>query len=500
MYFLAAGLLLTPIIVFHFRRRPAGPDKKTGGLWILLLVQIFLLTASSYSISLAESVLQLALFSAAAGWYFWGSAQEAEDAKWIWRGVVITGGLLSLTGIAIAANLVPAPAGSVNLLTRTFGHNRLAGYLVFAIPAALAGLGFSSWNKEKIISVLSLAAMAPVFLASGGRAAMLGTILGLWYVGKFSLAETPRLKSFVNLSLIAVLMGLFVLLAVPVILRATQISPQISKLEPVKSIQIMTNRPLAGDTRWDYWRQAARAAREDPRGWGGGTFRLLSAHFRRPQENASSFAHNQYLEMLAEGGFFGGVIYLALVISGLSAAHQGAKKTADPLASSLVAGAWGSALAAVFDFDWQFPSILLLFWLILGITGKSHDNRKLTITGEVLMILVGLYGAAVLFFNSGIGLVSGQPEKFYILGHPQLQKKVFEFSRKKLPSEEFGRFLKRNVKFFQYDNRMMEKVLTWQEEFDTPERAAQTAAAMAENEPGDEDIRRRYLRILEQSP
>ena len=245
----------------------------------------------------------------------------------------------------------------------------------------------------------------------------------------------------------------------------------------------MINRPLSGDARWDYWSQAVRAVREDPKGWGGGTFKFLSVHYRLPGENVSSFAHNQYLQMVVEGGVLAGLIYMALVVSGLAAAHLGAKKMADPLVTSLVAGAMGSALAAAADFDWQFPSIFLLFWLILGMTGKTQGSRKWTAAGGILMLLIGLYGGWVLFFNFGIGFLSGRLEKIYILGHPQLQNKVIEFSGKKLSAEEFGLFLKRNVEFFQYDNAIMEKVLRWQESYDTPERQAVTAAMILDNDP-----------------
>lgn len=483
IYFLAAGLALAPIIFSRFRSQPAAPDGKTGILWIFLLIQLLLLIASSYSISLPASILELALFTAAAAWYFWGTTQQTDDIRWIWAALVITGGLMSLVSMAIAVNLLPLPVSSVNLLVRTFGHNRLAGYLLFAIPAGIAGLGSENWNKQRIISLLSLAAMVPVFLLSGGRAAMIGMVLGLWYLAKFGLGENPRLKSLLSWSLAGVLVTLFIFLSVPLIFRAKQINFPIYKIEPLKSVEIMINRPLSGDARWDYWSQAVRAVREDPKGWGGGTFKFLSLHYREPHENVSSFVHNQYLQMLAEGGILGGLIYLALVISGLAAAHQGAKRMADPLVTSLVAGAMGSALAAAGDFDWQFPSIFLLFWLILGMTGKAQGSRKWTVPAGILMLLTGLYGAGVLFFNFGIGFLAGRLEKIYILGHPQLQKKVIELSGKELSAEEFGLFLKRNVKYFQYDNSMLEKVLSWQEKYDTPESRAQTAAMMLDNDP-----------------
>lgn len=483
IYFLAAGLALAPIIFSRFRSQPAAPDGKTGILWIFLLIQLLLLIVSAYSISLPASILELGLFAAAAAWYFWGTSRETEDIRWIWLAVVATGGLMSLISLAISFNQFPAPISSVNLLVRTFGHNRLAGYLLFSIPAAIAGLGSGSWNKQKIISFLSLAAMVPVFFTSGGRAAMIGMILSLWYLAKFGLAENPRLRSLISWSLAGVLVTLFIFLSVPLIFRAKQINFPIYKIEPLKSVEIMINRPLSGDARWDYWSQAVRAVREDPKGWGGGTFKFLSVHYRLPGENVSSFAHNQYLQMVVEGGVLAGLIYMALVVSGLAAAHLGAKRMADPLVTSLVAGAMGSGLAAAGDFDWQFPSIFLLFWLILGMTGKAQGSRKWTVAGGILMLLIGLYGAGVLFFNFGIGFLSGRLEKIYILGHPQLQNKVIELSGKKLPAEEFGLFLKRNVKFFQYDNRMMEKVLSWQEKYDTPESRAQTAAMMLDNDP-----------------
>lgn len=495
MFFLAAGLVFTPIVFLQFYRRPAAPDKTTAGLWILLIIQLGLLIISSHSISIPASILELSLILAAASWYFWGTAWSTPATDWIWTGVVITGGLLSLISLTMVANLLAPPSGSVNLLVRSFGHNRLAGYLIFAIPAAIAGLQSPILDKQKLISILSLSVMLPVFLVSGGRAAMIGMMAGLWYLGKFAIVASPRWKSFINWSSAAVVGTLLVFLALPLVLRLGQVNLPLFRMEPLKSIQIMINRPLSADARRDYWQQTFRAAAEDPWGWGSGTFKFLSLHFRQPSENTSSFAHNQYLQMLAEAGILGGGLYLGLVVSGLYAAHHGAKKLADPLVTSLVAGALASALTAALDFDWQFPSIFLLFWLILGLAGKNQPSRKWNPIAAGLILSVGLYGILILVSNLGVGVLARRWEGVYMASHPLLQEKAFELARRRLPLAEFKLFLKRNLKFFQYDNNMMAKVLLWQQSYDTPDNQIKTAAAMIENNPHDQKLQQQYLSL-----
>ena len=70
----------------------------------------------------------------------------------------------------------------------------------------------------------------------------------------------------------------------------------------------------------------------------------------------------------------------------------------------------------------------------------------------------------------------------YVL-HPELGEQALAIGFANLPVKQIPSYIKRKAVFFRFDNRMMEKVLRWQEAFGNKNDATATAMQMLENDP-----------------
>lgn len=433
--------------------------------------------------SVPDSTAGLMVFIAAYGWYLLGSS-ATEEIKKILPVLIISASVgLSAISYLIAVKILPAPAGSLNLLTWTFGHHRLAGYLLFGLPLMIWAINQGGrWRRP---AILSLAATAPIFLISAGRAAYLGAMAGIWYLLKTDAIGKRPGYSFMTAG--AAVLLFFV--AMPLVGRIRPI-----EYLPARGILI---KPLSADSRLSYWSQAVRAVAGDPFGYGVETFRFQSLFFRKPGEATSGYVHNQYLSMFTETGIIGGILFLWLVITALRQPHRRAAETGDKLTAALTAGLIASAAAAVLDFDWQFPSIFLLFWLIAGVAGAGGENQdRLKPATAVLFAIPAIYGIAVL---SGLKLQptlmknwkQGGEKTFSATAgvmsrlHPKLTEEVFETAKREMPIAEFGAFVKRQFPLYQYDNLTLARILEWQKSFGLKQEVLVTAAVMLDNNPLD---------------
>ncbi|HEX4948341.1 MAG TPA: hypothetical protein VFZ34_16830, partial [Blastocatellia bacterium] len=81
-------------------------------------------------------------------------------------------------------------------------------------------------------------------------------------------------------------------------------------------------------------------------------------------------AHNDYLQLLAEGGVIAGVLTLWLLVAWGHALGQ-ALRSADSIAQALALGSGAATLGmlvhSIFDFNLQLPSHALLFLTFVGV-------------------------------------------------------------------------------------------------------------------------------------
>jgi len=134
--------------------------------------------------------------------------------------------------------------------------------------------------------------------------------------------------------------------------------------------ELAATEELSGDTRVQIWREAVRVIAAFPV-FGCGLGGFQSAFYRYKQmapQLTIDFAHNDYLQLLAELGLVGFALLAALVVAALWAAVRGAVKGGRPEVSALGLAATG-ALAAILlhslvDFNLYVPAnALQLTWI-----------------------------------------------------------------------------------------------------------------------------------------
>ena len=123
---------------------------------------------------------------------------------------------------------------------------------------------------------------------------------------------------------------------------------------------------MSNDGRIDYWRQAVRAIVDSPLGWGMENSFLTLPKFRLEGEQISAYVHNQYLQVGVEMGMVGALIYILLIVLVLRQAHRAAKADVSGWSAGIFCRYFGFGRGCVFDYDWQYPSIYLLWWFLAG--------------------------------------------------------------------------------------------------------------------------------------
>ncbi len=152
-------------------------------------------------------------------------------------------------------------------------------------------------------------------------------------------------------------------------------------------------------------------------GQGVGSYRNMALPFTSPESNLTSSAHNEYAEVLGEGGLALALPFLGLTAFALFAcrrrftrAGRGLKELADEIEVgdlrwplSLGATAMTAALLVHqgADFDWGYPVIPAL--LAIGVVVAGHDARKTREDRQT----TGLFAATAIAVAFGALLATG---------------------------------------------------------------------------------------------
>ncbi len=290
--------------------------------------------------------------------------------------------------------------------------NRLGGYLIAAIPLALA-LSFAV--QDRLLRTVLLAAVFGLtccLIATYSRGAWAGLLAGLAALAAIAivwpgLAPKP-----------AVLAAATACLLVPAILSlpsiASRVSPKPSTV-PAWNLAIDPEREGSGAMRLAVWSGAVAATAARPvLGWGIGAFRegydrsksnvlkRLEAEGSRTADQAHSF----YLETLAERGVLGLAALLFLVVTaamaGFAALGSGAPAEARLVTAGLFAATTALLAHAVMEDNLSFVPHGTLFAVNLGLVAASAPGareataRRLRWAGGVgaMLAVVGIAASA----------------------------------------------------------------------------------------------------------
>ncbi|MDX6668654.1 MAG: hypothetical protein QOK04_2034, partial [Solirubrobacteraceae bacterium] len=132
--------------------------------------------------------------------------------------------------------------------------------------------------------------------------------------------------------------------------------------------------------RWVWWEEAVGAWSDRPlRGWGAGSFPVLHLQYRKNGLNVQQ-PHSVPLQFLAETGAVGALLAMGGLVLLLVAAWRVVRRTAEParrgLTAALTAGAAAWLVHGLYEWDWDFPGVLIPGLVFLGVVAGSSGARR----------------------------------------------------------------------------------------------------------------------------
>ena len=130
--------------------------------------------------------------------------------------------------------------------------------------------------------------------------------------------------------------------------------------------------------RFTYWRTALKIAEVHPfLGTGPGTFSILYANMKAPEDEMARLCHNDYLEQACDSGLPGFFIYSGMIFTYLLAlyryrAHQDSLNWLD---FSLRLGILGICLHSLVEFHLYIPSLAWPMFFLLGLALRRIHYR-----------------------------------------------------------------------------------------------------------------------------
>jgi len=349
-------------------------------LWILIAWFVFLIGLALsfvFSISLPLS-LQAAgelLFTTIIFWHFFLLDEKFMPSKYLLKFLLLIGLVMVFISLLFQAspqwaNYLPG----LNLLYATYGHNHLSAFLLLLLPFSW-WFSISKYNQEKnhIWWLLPTLFSLTLLVSFGRVATFIGLIqfLVIWKKMPTGIAKKIKiLPIFITTLFVGVIMSkLFFSIA-------TTLYSDFSC--PVKILENRLCKPLSKEPRPEYWRRTVEMIKNKPIwGSGPGTFKILEKKYHLNPFTGSSYAHNDYLQLLAELGLVGGGLFISLMVSLLIGGYR-LQRTARSYSwqNAVFIGVASIYADVLFDFDWNFVSLLGLTALFLALLLKQKKTTK----------------------------------------------------------------------------------------------------------------------------
>lgn len=367
------------------------------GLWLMMIVSLYATFDFAHSLEkIAGLIYATAVFFALVAWI-------GHSEKRLWLGVC----LLVLAGSAVAALALlivrmppefPALQPVVNLLPQriwtipgrqsTVNPNEIAGTLLWSLPLGSVLLiallikprlgrgGKRPWLGPLLILLLAgmTLLMSLVLLLSQSRAALLGFLASLFFVGLIALANKSRAALIACLIVVLLLSGAFIAFA-----DASQIA---GILFPQVGLETDTAVPGL-ESRLEVWQRATLAIQDFPfTGMGMNNFRIVAPElypfFIFNGESDFGHAHNQWLQTGLDLGVPGLVTYAALWLGLVLMLWHAWQQTTLYWQRALNLGLT-AVVAAYFVFGWIDTIALgarpgFLWWFVLGLITSLHAH------------------------------------------------------------------------------------------------------------------------------
>lgn len=362
--------------------RSVWGGRATRGMLVFVLVSAL---SAAFSIHRGKSLEAMLDLLAITG-LFLAAVTLARDAR-ILRGIALFEVLAALPVAVVGLmqhfrpELLPPGNSYPGRALGPFGQpNRMGGYLIAAIPVALALSFVAQGRMLRVALLVATFGLMLCLVATYSRGAWIGLAAGLLVLGT-AFARWPELAprpALVFVSAACVALPLLILL--PSVISRVQSRPSAA---PAWNLPIDPEREGSGAMRRAIWAGALDAAAHRPLlGSGIGTFREAFDRYKGTTMKrleaeggrTADQAHNHYLGLLAERGVLGLAAFCLLVALSLGAAGAALAPGTPAMGRVLIAGLAASVVALLAH-------------------GLLDDNLSLIPHGTVLFANLGLLAA-----------------------------------------------------------------------------------------------------------
>ena len=271
--------------------------------------------------------------------------------------------LKTASGYSIAPGFAKRMAS--NRIFATFGGyaNVFAGALLLLVPIVTISLCQWMARHGALLSRLTvgtfIASSSVCLYWTGSKAAMLIAVaLGLWMAFTASISKPFR---------VGILMGLVSLVAIFVV-------PTLLKYNSTGAKSAIA--------RVSYWKSAIATFQEHPvLGSGPGTFGVMYAKNKNPDDEMAKLTHNDFLQQASDSGAIGLCLYLAAVFGVLRSCVSRIRVFSQPkdIAWAISLGVLAWFTHGLVEFALYVPSAGITTWLLAGIIvgfGNHVDTKS----------------------------------------------------------------------------------------------------------------------------
>ncbi|MEK6285207.1 MAG: O-antigen ligase family protein [Acidobacteriota bacterium] len=300
-------------------------------------------------------------------------------------------------------------------------RNHFAGYMEMLIPIPLAlALSRRAQLESRLFYGFAAAIMGLAEAASLSRGGMISLVAGVFFIALMTLRRKHRAsEDGRRSSLILNPATVIVMIVGAIIIGVVWIGADSDILRRMIGDPLTSN---AAMDRQGIWADTLRMFRANPiLGVGLGAFETVYPIYGRGDGSLLvQFAHNDYLQVLSDGGVVAGAIAVWFIVAVARTVAEAMKSSA-PLLRALglgtAAGIFALLVHSLFDFNLQIPSNALLFLILSAIASSAaaavgpggiersprgmtddgrpndrmtDDRRATTVTGRLSSVILGM--------------------------------------------------------------------------------------------------------------
>lgn len=378
--------------LFVISRKHKLPQISKTLLWYALLTFSWGIFSALNSISMIESAFslwkELSIFS------FLLVAGSVLNQKTILPQV---SRIFSLVAVCLAIisfyfllpGIKPYDVGT-SFFYSTYGHNRLAEYLLIIFPLISVYLLVNP--KKPLIGKMVWLMVLLSFLLTFSRLGVTLLVLGplIAFIVNRNLARRRFSNRLVVMTIFIVSLVLSSVLAT-VFVRTTQV-------QSLKTVSLYT-KPLSLIPRVEYFQYTLQKSLERPwTGFGPGTYQY-NTETRFADSKPTAYAHNHLLQKLYETGFPGFTIEIFFLAVFFCRAFKRVRETNSVYLLAAFVGVTLSFLHSMFDFGWQIGAVRLTSLFLLLLLQPEEEKNKINVFWAIPLTITPLLFLIFISFN-----------------------------------------------------------------------------------------------------